>query len=571
MRILLAGNPNVGKSVVFSRLTGAKVIASNYPGTTVTLTKGFMHYVGETAEIIDLPGTYSLHGSGTDEKVAVDMISEMTGDDVLVNVLDATNLERNLNLTFQLFEQNIPMIIALNMWDETKHQGISIDVEKLEQLLGVPVVPTSAISGKGILQLIKRIPEVRARYVPPLSTHERWGRIGDIVAQVQVLGHKHHTFLERLDELSLKPLTGIPIAIGVIWIIFKVVRFIGEGLINYVFDPAFQHIYLPVIQKVSALLGESGMLHNVIIGNLIDGSIDFEQSFGLLTTGLYVPFVMVLPYVIAFYLMLGLLEDFGYLPRLSVLSDNFMHKLGLHGQAIIPMILGFGCAVPGMLATRPLKSKRERFIAITLIAIAIPCASQSAMIFNLVGRYGTQYVAIVYGTLFILWLIFGYILNKIMKGLSPELLMEIPAYRLPHGSMVLKKLRMRVIYFLREAIPYMLIGILLINVLYAMGIISWLGKIIAPVVTDLMGLPEEVVTALLMGFLRKDIAIGVLGPLGLTAEQMTIAATVLTIYFPCIAAFVIMFKELGLKSMLKATVIMISLAVIVGTLMNLIL
>jgi len=158
-----------------------------------------------------------------------------------------------------------------------------------------------------------------------------------------------------------------------------------------------------------------------------------------------------------------------------------------------------------------------------------------------------------------------------MKGLSPELLMEIPAYRLPHGSMVLKKLRMRVIYFLREAIPYMLIGILLINVLYAMGIISWLGKIIAPVVTDLMGLPEEVVTALLMGFLRKDIAIGVLGPLGLTAEQMTIAATVLTIYFPCIAAFVIMFKELGLKSMLKATVIMISLAVIVGTLMNLIL
>ncbi|MCF8335734.1 MAG: ferrous iron transporter B [Bacteroidales bacterium] len=570
MKILLAGNPNVGKSVVFSRLTGAKVITSNYPGTTVALAKGYMQYQGETVEVIDLPGTYSLRGSGIDEQVAMEMFAGMGDDDVVVDVIDATNLERNLNLTFQLFEQNIPVIIALNMWDETKHQGISIDVAKLEKLLDVPVVSTSAISGKGILQLINRIPEVRNKYIAPLSTHERWGRIGDIISQVQVLGYKHHTFLERLDELSLKPLTGIPIAIGVIWIIFKVVRFIGEGLINYVFDPAFQELYRPAMAKLSVLLGESGIIHNIIIGKLIEGSIDFEQSFGLLTTGLYVPFAMVLPYVVAFYLMLGLLEDFGYLPRLSILSDNFMHKLGLHGQAIIPMILGFGCAVPGMLATRPLKTKRERFIAITLIAIAIPCASQSAMIFNLVGRYGTQYVAIVYGTLAVLWIFFGYILNKIMKGLSPELLMEIPPYRLPSASMILKKLRMRVTFFVREAIPYMLLGILLINFLYAMGVIAYLGEIIAPVVTELMGLPQEVVTALLMGFLRKDIAIGVLGPMGLTAEQMTIAATVLTIYFPCIAAFAIMFKELGLKSMLKSTAIMISLAIIVGTLMNLI-
>ncbi len=570
MRILLAGNPNVGKSVVFSRLTGAKVIASNYPGTTVTLTKGYMQYKGETVEVVDLPGTYSLRGSGMDERVVVEMFAGISKDDVVVNVIDATNLERNLNLTYQLFEQNVPVIIALNMWDETRHRGISIDFARLEKLLGVPVVPTSAISGEGILQLINRIPEARKKYIAPLSTHERWGQIGDIISQVQVLGHKHHTFLERLDELSLKPLTGIPIAIGIIWIIFKVVRFIGEGLINYVFDPLFRELYRPVTEKLSVLFGESGLIHNIIIGKLIDGSIDFEQSFGLLTTGLYVPFAMVLPYVVAFYFMLGLLEDFGYLPRLSVLSDNFMHKLGLHGQAIIPMILGFGCAVPGMLATRPLKSKRERFIAITLIAIAIPCASQSAMIFNLVGRYGTHYVAIVFGTLAMLWIIFGYILNKIMKGLSPELLMEIPPYRLPSAFMVLKKLRMRIISFIREAIPYMLLGILLINFLYALGIISYLGKIVAPVVTELMGLPQEVVTALLMGFLRKDIAIGILDPMGLTAEQMTIAATVLTIYFPCIAAFAIMFKELGLKSMLKSAAIMISLAIIVGTLMNLI-
>jgi ferrous iron transport protein B len=427
------------------------------------------------------------------------------------------------------------------------------------------------VSGEGIATLAQRIKEARIKKIEPRTIDERWVEVGSIVAQVQSMVHRHHTFLENLEDLSLKPITGLPIAAVVVWIIFKIVRFIGEGLIGYIFDPIFEKLYAPLMMKFSVLLGGKGFLHNIIIGKLIEGGIDFTQSFGLLTTGLYVPIVMVLPYVFAFYLMLGLLEDFGYLPRLAVLIDNLMHKLGLHGQAIVPTILGLGCSVPGMLAARILETRRERFIALTLLAVAVPCTAQSAMIVGLVGKHGGKYVAIVFGTLAIIWVFLGFTLNKIMKGLSPELLLEIPSYHLPPIGLVFKKLWMRVAGFLKDAIPFMLLGILLTNILFATGVIKIVAKVLAPVITNLMGLPASVVVALVMGFLRKDVAVGMLAPLGLTAKQLTVANTVLAVYFPCIAAFVVLLKELGIKDMLKSAAIMLGLAVLVGTLMNLIL
>jgi ferrous iron transport protein B len=565
------GNPNVGKSVIFSRLTGVRVISSNYPGTTVSFTRGYMRLDDEMVEVIDVPGTYTLEPTCKAEEVALEMLGKAEASDIIINVVDATNLERNLNLTLQLLERHILMIVALNLWDDAKHKGITIDVEKLEELLGVPIVPTVAVSGEGIATLAQRIKEARIKKIEPRTIDERWVEVGSIVAQVQSMVHRHHTFLENLEDLSLKPITGLPIAAVVVWIIFKIVRFIGEGLIGYIFDPIFEKLYAPLMMKFSVLLGGKGFLHNIIIGKLIEGGIDFTQSFGLLTTGLYVPIVMVLPYVFAFYLMLGLLEDFGYLPRLAVLIDNLMHKLGLHGQAIVPTILGLGCSVPGMLAARILETRRERFIALTLLAVAVPCTAQSAMIVGLVGKHGGKYVAIVFGTLAIIWVFLGFTLNKIMKGLSPELLLEIPSYHLPPIGLVFKKLWMRVAGFLKDAIPFMLLGILLTNILFATGVIKIVAKVLAPVITNLMGLPASVVVALVMGFLRKDVAVGMLAPLGLTAKQLTVANTVLAVYFPCIAAFVVLLKELGIKDMLKSAAIMLGLAVLVGTLMNLIL
>jgi len=567
-KILLMGNPNVGKSAIFSRLTGAKVVISNYPGTTVEFTQGYVKINSSTPAIIDVPGTYTLKPTSKAEEVAVQMLKE---GDLIINIVDATNLERNLHLTLELLEKNVPLIVALNMWDDTKHKGVEIDVQKLEKILGIPVIPTCGLTGEGIKDLVKHVHKARARKIEPRKEQEKWKYIGKIVDEVQKLHHKHHTFLERLEDLSIRPLTGAPVALLVLFVSFLVIRFIGEGLINYICGPFFDKIWAPLMMKLSLFLGPGGFLHGILIGRLIEGNIDFAQSFGLLTTGLFVPFAMVLPYIISFYFVLGILEDFGYLPRLAVLVDNFMHKLGLHGYAIIPMILGLGCNVPGALATRLLEGRREKFIAATLMAIAIPCMAQTAMIVGLVGQRGGKYVVLVFSTLFILLIVKGIFLNKVMKGKSPEILLEIPPYRIPHFRAVLKKLWMRVFSFLREAVPYVLLGILFVNILYSLRVIDFLAKFFSPVLEGIWGLPEEAIGALIVGFLRKDVAVGMLGPLNLTTKQLVIGSTVLAIYFPCIATFIVLVRELGVKDMLKSALIMITVAILVGGALNLVL
>jgi len=568
MKILLMGNPNVGKSVIFSRLTGVKVIASNYPGTTVGYTSGFMKLGDETVEVIDVPGTYTLEPTCEAEEVALRMLA--TGD-MVINVVDATNLERNLYLTLQLLERERPVMVALNIWDDTKHRGIYIDLDKLRESLGVPVIPTVAVTGEGMKELVENIPKASSPDTPVRGRDERWATIGSITDQVQRITHRHHTWLERLGDASVKPLTGGIIALAVLASTFLVIRFISESLISYVLDPLFNTLWAPVLLRLSDLLGGSGLLHDIVIGKITGGEVNFVESFGLLSSGLYVPFAMVLPYIIAFYLVLGLLEDTGYLPRLAVLMDTIMHRLGLHGYAIIPTLLGFGCNVPAVLATRILESKRERFIAATLISIAVPCAALQAMIFGLVGERGGQYVAIVYGTLFIVWIILGIILNRTIKGFSPELLIEIPPYRLPSWRAVLQKLWMRSYGFLVEAVPIILGAVLVINILYFLRVFDAIANFTAPVVTGLLGLPKEGVAALVIGFLRKDVALGMLAPLALSAKQLVVGSVVLAMFFPCIATFVVLLRELGVVNMLKSAGIMISAALITGGILNLIL
>jgi ferrous iron transport protein B len=569
MKILLVGNPNVGKSALFSRLTGTHIIASNYPGTTVEFTRGYLKLGEERAELIDVPGSYTLAPSSKAEEVAVEMLKE---GDLVINVVDTTNLERNLNLTLQLLERQTPVIVALNMWDDTRHRGINVDVAKLEELLGVPVVPTVGVTGQGVKELVRRLPEAKlpenARTYS--NSDERWARVGDIVSHVQSLTHRHHRWYEILEDVSSHRVGGVVIALLVLFAIFWFVRFVGEGIIGYVTDPLFEWLWSPLLAKLSLALGAGGFWHNVLIGNLIGGEIDYVQSFGLLSTGLYIPLAAVLPYIIAFYLALGILEDIGYLPRLAVLMDTVMHRLGLHGYAIIPTILGFGCNVPGIMATRILESRKQRFIAATLISIGVPCAALQAMIIGLVGQQGVGYVAMVYGSLFISWVIIGLILNRAVKGFNPELLVEIPPYRLPPWRVIGQKLWLRVSGFLREALPIVLGTVLVVNILYTLGVFNAIADITAPVLTGLWGLPKETITALAVGFLRKDVAMGMLAPLALTAKQLVISSTVLAMFFPCVATFVILSRELGARDLLKAVGIMIAAALIMGSLQNLI-
>jgi len=570
MKILLMGNPNVGKSVVFNRLTGANVIASNYAGTTVEFTKGSMKLGDKRAELIDVPGTYTLEPTCKAEEIAVEMLGKHADGDVIINVVESTNLERSLNLTLQLLKRKIPTVVALNFWDETKHKGISIDDKKLEQILGVPCVPICAVTGEGVKQLVEKVKDAK------LSTYEyednqRWRKIGSIVDKVQNIAHRHHTWLEKLGDASVKPLTGIPIAVVAMFLAFKVIRFIGEGLIGHVGEPLFENLWMPVVTKLSNLMGSAGFLHNLVIGQLIDGEIDFGQSFGLLTTGLFVPIGAVLPYVFAFYVVLSLLEDLGFIPRLAVMVDTLMHRLGLHGFAIVPMLLGLGCNVPGALSTRVLQTRREKFIAATILSIAVPCAALQAMVVGLVGEHGVRYLAIIYGTLLAVWVILGLIFNKTVRGESPEIFLEIPPYRIPYIRSLVKKIWIRIKWFLKEAVPFVLLGVLIVNLLYTFGIIQLVGKITAPVVTHVLGLPQEAVGALIVGFLRKDVAVGMLIPLGLTIKQLVIASVVLAMYFPCVATFTTLVKELGVVDMLKSAAIMVISSLIVGGLLNLIL
>jgi ferrous iron transport protein B len=270
--------------------------------------------------------------------------------------------------------------------------------------------------------------------------------------------------------------------------------------------------------------------------------------------------------------MLSILEDTGYLPRLATLVDNVFHKLGMHGHGIVPMFLGFGCNVPGALATRTLETRKQRFISATLLAIAIPCMAQLAMIFGILGSYGFIYIVIVFITLGSLYVFFGLIMNKFVKGMSPEIFLEIPPYRKPDFRVTFKKTWMRVRWFLKEAIPFLFIGVLIINILYAVGFLQWLGIMLSPLMQGFFGLPGEASTALVIGFLRKDIATGMLLTIeGMGPMQLTIAATMLTIYFPCVATFAVLIKELGVKDMMKSAVIMFSTAVVVGFIMKIIL
>ena len=566
-KIILMGNPNVGKSVVFSRLTGANVIASNYPGTTVDYSKGKMRIEGKRIEIVDAPGTYSLEPSNKAEEVSVKVLHDA---DIVINVVNATNLERNLYLTLQLLEKDIPVIIALNLWDEAKHLGIHIDEKKLEQLLGIPVVPTVALTGEGIKTLVSRIKNAKTNpKIKPTSEEGRWIEIGSIIKKVEKVEHKHHSIRDHISDLTIRPLTGLPIAAGIILLAFWIVRFIGETLITYIFEPLFEDIYRPVIVQMSEWLGP-GFIHTLLIGEY-GVKIDFVESLGMLTTGLFVPIGMVLPYIIAFYFILSILEDSGYLPRLATLVDNVFHKLGMHGHGIIPMFLGLGCNVPGALSTRTLETRKQRFISATLLAIAIPCMAQMAMVFGILGPFGVYYIGLVFLTLSILYILMGLIMNKFIKGDSPEIFLEIPPYRHPSIKATFQKTWMRVRWFLKEAIPFLFFGVLLINILYALGVLQWIGAALAPFMQTVFGLPGDTSIALVVGFIRKDLAVGMLLPLGLSPLQLVIAATILTIYFPCIATFTVLIKELGIKDMIKSSAIMIGTALSVGFIMRVIL
>lgn len=559
-KAILVGNPNVGKSLLFSRITRTGAEAANYAGTTVALKVGRFRHGGEEYELVDGPGLYSLDPRSEADASALALIEgiDASEGDIVVDVVDATNLERNLGLTLQLASRGLPMVVCLNFRDEAGHKGVHIDVPALSRLLGLPVIAVSALELSGVGDLLAALKEARPSALA-VRDDERWAEVGRIVGEVQRLEHRHHSFLERLSDLTLHPIGGPASALAVLVATLFLVRFVGEGLASVVLEPLYARHYAPFVT------GLAGRLPWPFAVELLVGrGADPLASFGVLTSGIYIALVLVFPYFFAFYVAFGFLEDFGYLPRLAVVLDRAFHRLGLHGYSSIPVMLGLGCKVPAFMSARMLTNERERTLTIALVFMSAPCLPQTGMIVSLGMGYGVGTVLAVFAALFAIAVLTNVALNAIMKGERTELFTEIPAYRVPALSLLARKLGRRLADYFAEVLPMIAVGVLVLNLLGAVGFLKAATEAIRGPARAILGLPEEIAPIMILGFLRKDASIALIAPLGLSAGQFVVASVFLALYMPCVAALFTLARELGLAGALRISFIVFVAATVGG-------
>jgi ferrous iron transport protein B len=536
-KILLMGNPNVGKSVIFSKLTGMDVESSNYAGTTVSYTAGSIQFRGKKAVLIDVPGTYSLQATSPAEEVAVRFVEE--GADAVICVLDATNLERNLNLALQLKHYGIPVVFSLNLADVAERQGIHIDVKKLEEELKSPVITTVAIRNKGLRELVDRafkLAGTEGDKIEIPSQNERWIAVGKIIEKVQKIEFREPSFIEKVGDLTLRPFPGLPIAAVVLVLAVGLVVGGGKALRSVILLPIINRGIVPLLTKIVSFVIPEGIIRNILVG-----------EFGVLVKGIEWPFALILPYVLLFYIVFSFLEDSGYLPRLGVLVDGLLRKLGIQGGNIIPIIMGYGCAVPAIIGTRAATTKKERLMVAGLISFAIPCAAQSGAFISLLGERSIFLLMLVYMISFLAIVVVGTILNYIIPGKSDPILLEIPNLLMPDRDAFIKKLRIRIRHFMLEAEVPMLLGILLAAFVVETGFLNSLSRFAEPFIEGWLGLPKEASLALILGIIRRELAVLPLLEMQLTTLQMLVGAVVALFYLPCLSVFAVLVKEFNLK------------------------
>jgi ferrous iron transport protein B len=569
--IVLAGNPNVGKSVVFNALTGVYVDVSNFPGTTVELTKGAIG----SRELVDTPGVYGVSSFNDEESVARDVIMDA---DVVVNVVDAVHIERDLFLTLQLVDMGKPMVVALNMADEARQRGVAIDRDLLEDLLGVPVLETVATKGQGISELVSAIDEARIgradfHLEPELVAmaartgtradallvlegdpviaerhgvdpgelrdeiyQRRRARVDDIVGHVLTETTQGASFSAKLSHAMMHPLTGIPMLIGLLYVMYVVLGvWIAGGLVGVLEEGLMLGYWVPFIEGVvGSLLPTSSALYALLVG-----------EFGVLTMAPTYLIGVILPLVAGFYLLLSVLEDSGYLPRIAALADRSLSMVGLNGRAVIPLILGLGCVTMGTLTTRILGSKRERFIATALMAIAVPCSAQIAVIVALMAGVGLAYAALYGAILLAIFIAIGTVLARLTPGTTTDLLIDLPSLRVPRADNVIRKSGTKVWHFMKEVAVFFVAGAVLMSILDLSGALTWITQAAVPLTVGWLGLPAEAAEAFVMGFVRRDFGAAGFFSMSLTAEQLVVAMVTITLFVPCIASIMVILKERG--------------------------
>jgi len=396
-----------------------------------------------------------------------------------------------------------------------------------------------------------------------LSADERWDLIEKISAKTVKFGAYKPTLKDAIAEVTVKPLTGIPLAIAVLfgfWMFFC--DFAGTLFTDGFLVELFDEHFLPWIQ--GAFPSKDTWLYYIFVGDPVADNC-FE-ALGMLTSGLFIAIAIVLPAIVAFYLILGLLEDVGYMPRLAVLIDTVLHKIGLHGYAIVPTLLSLGCNIPGVSATRVLETRKQRFIMLALLGVFVPCGAQigvmSALIPELIG-----WVFLILGVGYIL---FGYVLFKLIPGETPEILIDVPPYQRPTLSNIAWKLWLRVSHSLFVALPFVFLGCVIVAIMYLTGAMDALSTALTPLLTGWFGVPSETVAPLIAAFLRKDLAVALLSEIEMTPYQMLTSVVLVTIYFPCLATFAVLLKEENWKEFLGTIAFLAAMIFLYGGLLHLI-
>lgn len=612
MKIALIGNPSVGKSLIFNQLTGIGVEVSNYPGTTVELKGGSTCYQREIIDVVDLPGIYSLDGS-SEEEVLVRRFLEQGEADVVIVIMDATHLERNLYLLVQLAEFGIPMVAVLNIMDELVQQGLEIDTDRLSKILGITVVPTAASIGQNIEQIIPQtrlsarqatihIPYDRSVEAAIRSLEKMHGAgrsesiwalqgIGtseplledasDISQEIeerhkmtvsQIIAANRHNFAREisasvigkravetgydLDRVLTSALPGIPILVLLLFSILVTVFLVGGFLEQkivlffeiYFIEPLFSLGLEPFIEK---------LLHSILLA--------FQAGLGI-----------ALPFIFVFYILVSVLEDTGYLTRAAFLADNAMHRVGMHGGAIIPLVLGLGCNVPALMGLRMMRSKRERLIGSFLITM-VPCSARTVIILGIVAAFVSLAAAFsIYLVVIALIIISGIFLSRYMPGQQFGLIMEMAPLRKPQAKLVIMKSWLRLREFLFIAMPLLLFGSVFLGMFEFFGITTAFQEFFAPFTERVLGLPSYTITALLFGILRKEMAFETLVILAGTADlssvmtnlQLYIFAVVSVLFIPCISTIAVLIREMGIRITVAVTVYTVTLGILIGALIN---
>lgn len=544
MRIALVGPPNCGKSTLFNQVAGYKAETGNFHGTTVSYTESKVRVSGEVIHLVDLPGTYTLTSTNPAEAEADNYL--VSGQvDIIINVIDATHLAQGLELTVELLNLHRPMLVALNMIDEARRTGLQIDGPGLQQALGVPVLPLIASKGQGVLPLFKKalslsgqVPAAEESLWQGMDEVHRHRQAGELAARFVKQGERRFTWRDRLDTLLLHPVWGYAALLVILFLFFQVVYSLGSAIEG------------PVLAAFNRLTTE-------LVGLLGPQSIWSELLFGLLQ-GISGGLAITLPYLVPFLLGLGLMEDIGYLPRIAFLMDGLMHRLGLHGKAIVPFILGYGCNVPSVMSTRILEDKQDRFLSAAL-AVLVPCSARLAVIFGLVAFYlGPVWALAIYVFNIFVIALMGKLLTHFLPEETPGLILEMPVYRIPTFRTVFAKAWFRVREFLVEAWPLLIAGSLVLAVLTFYNISPYLDWVVRPV-TWLLDLPTETGVPLIFGVLRKELSLIMLRQaLGgvdfaevLTPLQMLTFTVFVVFYIPCLPTLAALRKELGSRAMLQ--------------------